>query len=100
MYSFYYGKKDSTLNDSLIGGFKGQRLYSTKKMDLAYNFRNVYSEKITILGSPYEPFNRGAEHIYTKRVTKDYSNPNANFKGYYIETKDIGEIRKEEKRIL
>jgi len=97
MYSYFYGKKKNNLNKSYLGGYKGQGLYYNSKSDLIFNIsKEMFFEKILILGSPYECFNMGAEHVYTSMIEKDYSNPTANFNGFYIKERSLSEIRKEE----
>jgi hypothetical protein len=101
MYTFYYGKLSKELQESFLGKYAGAGLYQAHRTSFEYNVSpGLYFEKIITLGSPYEPFNLGAEHIYTKTVVKDFSNPEASFNGWVLEEQDIAEIKQYETRMI
>lgn len=101
LYTYYYGKKIKNLNKSYLGNFSGHALYYSSRSNFQYNIsEGLFYEKILTLGGPYEPFNIGAEHIYTDRVVKDFSNPNANFEGYAFDKVSISKIKQDETRYL
>jgi hypothetical protein len=100
-YTFYYGKLARDLGESYLGNYRGSSLYYSHRTAFEYNIsKNLYLEKIILLGSPYEPFNYGAEHIYTKKIKKDFSNPNASFEGYYIDEENLAQIKQYETRYV
>jgi hypothetical protein len=100
-YTFYYGRLSHDLGQSYLGNYQGSSLYYPNRTSFEYNIsKNLYLEKIMLLGSPYEPFNYGAESIYTKKIKKDFSNANASFNGYYIEENDLSFVKQYERRYV
>lgn len=99
LYSPSYIKLQKT-SGTLFSNYAGSPTYSSSVTNFEYNItKGLELEKILFLGSPYEPFNRGAEHLYKQQIVKDYANENADENGYYVREKTMAEIRSKEQRL-